>query len=545
MAAGSRGAGSCDWAHHDRPALRGLSVRLAWNPAAIGQTVYRGGPTRLVIGAGCEIRESVTMNIGTEADRGVTEVGERCFFMVGTHIGHDCHIGSDVTMANNVVLGGHVSVGDFAVLGGLAAIHQFVRIGEGAMVAGFSGIQGDLIPYGMGLGQRANLTGLNVVGMRRRGFKRDDIHRARRFYRDLFLGDGDFATRLAAVGPGSQDDPLLGRIIAFIRARKKRPLLMARAGAADESAEAPRHELGGAGFSRRPRRHNAAGDRLRRRKPAVRRGGCGARPGRRRVVLFPIRGFADQQRVTAYPHHWIWLGRYGAFRRLALREGCRDVVVIGGLQRPSLRQIRLDWKTVRVFPRIVAAFRGGDDHLLTGIARIMEDDGLHFVASHAAAPDILVPEGVLGSIAPGERACADMARGLAAIDAIGAFDVGQATVVANNHVLAVEAAEGTDGMLARIAELRKAGRVRTPAGVGVLVKVPKIEQDRRFDLPAIGVGTIEFAAAAGLAGIAVEAGGAITANLAAVRASAPLTPPDCSSSAARPGTPPRRRMAPF
>jgi lipid-A-disaccharide synthase len=236
----------------------------------------------------------------------------------------------------------------------------------------------------------------------------------------------------------------------------------------------------------------------------------------RRVVLFPIRGFADSQRVTGYPHHWIWLGRYGAFRRLALREGCRDVVMIGGLQRPSLRQIRLDWKTVRVFPRIVAAFRGGDDHLLTGIARIMEDDGLHFVASHAAAPDILVPEGVLGSIAPGERERADMARGLALIDAIGAFDVGQAAVVANNQVLAVEAAEGTDGMLARIAELRKAGRIRTPVGAGVLVKAPKVEQDRRFDLPSIGVRTIELAASAGLAGIAVEAGGAITANLAAV-----------------------------
>src|SRR3954470_17574899 len=96
----------------------------------------------------------------------------------------------------------------------------------------------------------------------------------------------------------------------------------------------------------------------------------------RRVVLFPIRGFADPQRVLAYPHHWIWLGRYGAFRRLALREGCRDVVMIGGLQGPSLRQIKLDWKTVRAFPRIIAAFRGGDDHLLSGIARIMEDDGL-------------------------------------------------------------------------------------------------------------------------------------------------------------------------
>jgi UDP-N-acetylglucosamine acyltransferase len=200
---------------------------------------YRGGPTRLVIGAGCEIRESVTMNIGTEADRGVTEVGERCFIMVGVHIAHDCHVGNDVTMANNVVLGGHVTVGDSAVFGGSTAVHQFVRIGRGAMVAGFSGIPGDIIPFGLAMGERAKLIGLNVIGMRRRGFSRDDIHRARRFYRDLFLGEGTFAARLAVIEPAAAGDPILGEIISFIRGRKRRALLMARAGTGDEPADAP------------------------------------------------------------------------------------------------------------------------------------------------------------------------------------------------------------------------------------------------------------------------------------------------------------------
>jgi UDP-N-acetylglucosamine acyltransferase len=187
---------------------------------------YRGGPTRLVVGAACDIRESVTMNIGTEADRGVTEVGERCFFMAGSHVGHDCQVGNDVTMANNAVLGGHVSVGDFAVFGGQAAIHQFVRIGEGAMIAGLSALAGDLIPYGFAIGQRAVLDGLNVIGMRRRGVARADIHRARRAYRTLFLEGGTFTQRLARAEADFANDPLAGKIISFIQNRKSRPLLM-------------------------------------------------------------------------------------------------------------------------------------------------------------------------------------------------------------------------------------------------------------------------------------------------------------------------------
>ncbi len=144
---------------------------------------YRGGPTRLIVGADCDIRESVTMNTGTEDDRGVTEVGDRCLLMVGAHVGHDCKVGNDVTFANNVVLGGHVTVGDFAFLGGQSAVRQFVRIGQGAMVVGMSGVRADVIPFGMVQGPLADLIGLNVVGMRRRGWSKADILRLRRVLR--------------------------------------------------------------------------------------------------------------------------------------------------------------------------------------------------------------------------------------------------------------------------------------------------------------------------------------------------------------------------
>ena len=187
---------------------------------------YRGGPTRLVIGADCEIREGVTVNTGTEDDRRVTEVGDRCWLMVGSHIAHDCKVGNDVIFANNVVLGGHVTIGDFAVFGGQAAVRQFVRIGESAMVVGLSGVRADVIPFGQVQGPLADLIGLNVVGMRRRGSSKADIRRLRQAYEAMFFGAGTFRERLDLVAAQSGADPLVSKVIGFIRAGS-RPLTMA------------------------------------------------------------------------------------------------------------------------------------------------------------------------------------------------------------------------------------------------------------------------------------------------------------------------------
>ena len=187
---------------------------------------YRGGPTKLVIGAECDIRENVTMNTGTEDDRGVTEVGDRCFFMVGSHVAHDCKVGNNVVFANNILLGGHVTIGDNVVFGGGVAVRQFVRIGEGAMIVGLSGVRADVIPYGMAHGPLADLIGLNVVGMRRRGVAKGDIQRVRLAYQSLFFGEGAFRDRLERVASEYAADPLVNKIIEFIRAGK-RPLTMA------------------------------------------------------------------------------------------------------------------------------------------------------------------------------------------------------------------------------------------------------------------------------------------------------------------------------
>ena len=197
---------------------------------------YRGGPTCLTVGADCDIRENVTMNTGTEDDHGLTQVGNNCFLMVGTHIGHDCTVGNNVVFANNTMLGGHVSVGDKVVFGGNVAVRQFVRIGEGAMIVGMSGVRADVIPFGMAQGPLAFLVGLNVVGMRRRGLSKADIHGVRAAYRELFFGEGEFRARIERVAAAHASNALVNRMFEFIRAGK-RPLTMAiNRGEADTDA---------------------------------------------------------------------------------------------------------------------------------------------------------------------------------------------------------------------------------------------------------------------------------------------------------------------
>ena len=197
---------------------------------------YRGGPTRLVIGADCDIREHVTMNIGTEDDGGLTKVGDRCFVMVGSHVAHDCKIGNNVTFANNVMLAGHVSVGDNVLFGGGAAVRQFVRIGEGAMIVGLSGARADVIPLGMAQGPLAHLVGLNVVGLRRRGFAKADIQQYREAYRELFFGGGEFRARLDLVAAQQAGHPLVMAMIDFIRAGKRLLTMGSKRGESDEDA---------------------------------------------------------------------------------------------------------------------------------------------------------------------------------------------------------------------------------------------------------------------------------------------------------------------
>jgi UDP-N-acetylglucosamine acyltransferase len=186
---------------------------------------YKGEESRLIVGKDAIIREHVTMNPGTSGGGMVTRAGDGCVFMVGVHVAHDCLIGDHVIMANNATLAGHVRVEDYAILGGLSAIHQFVRIGRHAMVGGVTGVERDVIPYGSVVGDRARLSGLNIVGMQRRGYTREDIQGLRTAYQMLFgNGHGIFAERLAEVAKKFPGEGPVKDVLDFCRAESIRGL---------------------------------------------------------------------------------------------------------------------------------------------------------------------------------------------------------------------------------------------------------------------------------------------------------------------------------
>lgn len=191
---------------------------------------FRGEPSELVIGRGNRIREHVTMNPGTEGGGMLTSVGDGGLFMVGAHVAHDCRVGDHVILANNATLGGHVSVGDYAIIGGLSAVHQFVRIGAHAMIGGMSGVENDVIPYGLVMGERARLNGLNLVGLERRGFSREDIRTLRAAYRMLFAPEGTLVERMEGVEGSLGNHPLVGEVLQFVRHKAQRALCQPQAG---------------------------------------------------------------------------------------------------------------------------------------------------------------------------------------------------------------------------------------------------------------------------------------------------------------------------
>lgn len=189
---------------------------------------YRGEPTTLSIGGDCIIRENVTINPGTPNGKGKTTVGDRCFLLASSHVAHDCVVGSNVILTNNVMLAGHCEIGDFAILGGGVGIHQFARIGPHAFIGGLSAVENDVIPYGMVIGNRAYLHGLNIIGLRRRGFTREQIHDLRRAYRLLFAAEGTLTERVVDVAEEFAGHPTVHEILDFIRLGGERSICVPR-----------------------------------------------------------------------------------------------------------------------------------------------------------------------------------------------------------------------------------------------------------------------------------------------------------------------------
>jgi UDP-2,3-diacylglucosamine hydrolase len=237
-------------------------------------------------------------------------------------------------------------------------------------------------------------------------------------------------------------------------------------------------------------------------------------------VLFGLRGYCDPVSISRWQHHWIAIGQFGRLFSLLRSETSGDVTAVGSLVRPAVREIRLDFQTLRIMPALFAAFRGGDNHLLTALGRLFEQHGFRLLGIGEVAPQLTVPEGPMTRRRPDDVMLEDIATGRSALTAISAFDVGQAAVVIDRHVVSLEDIEGTDALLARIARLRAERRIRAGAGRGVLVKTPKVGQDLRFDMPTLGPRTIDGVVKAELAGIAVIAGQTLIAEPEAVIAAA-------------------------
>jgi len=187
---------------------------------------YKGEPVRLEIGEDCLVREHSTFNRGTPVGGGLTRIGKGCMFMTGAHVGHDAIVGDQVTFANQATLGGHSEVGDRVFLGGLSAVHQFGRVGQGAIIGGLAAVTRDVIPYGSAWGNHAQLHGLNLIGLKRKGYDKGAIRRLLAGYRELFEGAGTFAERLDAVETGYVDLLEIMEITTFIREAGKRPLCL-------------------------------------------------------------------------------------------------------------------------------------------------------------------------------------------------------------------------------------------------------------------------------------------------------------------------------
>jgi DUF1009 family protein len=239
-----------------------------------------------------------------------------------------------------------------------------------------------------------------------------------------------------------------------------------------------------------------------------------ARAAGRPVFIVALDGYAEPAVVGPWPHETVRLGAAGRVIQLLREHDCRDLVLVGPVRRPSLLHLRPDAEGTRMLARIGRAAFAGDDGLLAAVVKVLGEEGFHVVGAHEVLAEVLAPSGLLGAATPDAQAMSDIARGVAVVRALGAADVGQGCVVQQGIVLAVEAIEGTDAMLSRCAALARNG----PGGV--LVKLVKPGQDRRADLPTVGPRTIAAATAAGLRGIAFEAGGTLFADREATVAAA-------------------------
>lgn len=225
--------------------------------------------------------------------------------------------------------------------------------------------------------------------------------------------------------------------------------------------------------------------------------------------MIGIEGFAQAEDLDPYDHDWTPIGSLGHTLDILRAQECQQVVMAGDVKRPDFKSLKMDWRATKLLPKLLNAARRGDDALLSVVVQTLEDEGLEIVGADDVLEDLLIAPGSLGANSPDALSSQDITRGLEVVRELGALDIGQAAVICNQLVLAVEAVEGTDAMLDRCLDISLDLRGDPTNRRGVMVKIPKPGQERRVDLPTVGISTLERASAIGLSGIAVAAGGAL------------------------------------
>ena len=447
---------------------------------------YRGEPTGSTIGSGNIFREFVTIHRGTEGGGGMTTIGDRNLFMNYVHVAHDCHVGNQTIFGPHATLGGHVAIADFVNVSAGSAVHQFCRVGAYAFIGGYSVITKDALPYGRTVGSRpARVFGLNLIGLKRRGLADDTLKKLRAAYRYLTQSKLNTSQAIAQHRTGCVAQVPGGRQPRRLHPHRVTRRDPARGGGKkerDDSSEDVNEKLGLiAGNGRFPflvldaaraMGHDVVGDRHQGRSVE------GDRRGRR--------DSAPKADV-----HWVSIGQLGTFLQILKDNHITQAVMAG-----QVKHIKIfggfvpDLTAMSLMGRLKGM---NTDALIGAVADLMRERGVELINSATFLEPMLAREGQLSDRAPNEAERKDLEFGYRMADAIAGLDIGQTIAVKHQAVVAVEAMEGTDETIARAGHL---------AGDGVtIIKVAKPNQDMRFDVPIVGLATIQAMRVAGATGV--------------------------------------------
>ncbi len=399
---------------------------------------YKGEKTKLEIGKNNKIREYVTINPGTENGGGLTKIGNNCLFMISSHIAHDCVVGNNVIIANNVPLGGHVIIEDNVVIGGNSAVQQFTRIGKLAMIGGMTGVLHDVIPYGLSIGNRNYLQGLNLIGLRRANFNNRDILGLNEAYKEIFTTK-NLTDNINKLNGTFKENPLVKDVIEFIIKDKKDLFVH----------HFQKNKMIGLIFGET----NFPIEILKKIKI-------------RKLKHLIIDLSKSNKFKNEMNSHNVSIGQFGKIIKILKVNKCNKVLFAGKVDKPNFSKLKLDLKGIYYISRIIKKSKKGDAAILKEIINILKKEKIRTINSLTFNPELTLKKGIYSKVKPDKEDKKDIKKAISTLSKLGKYTFSQGTVVRNNKVVAIEGKGGTEKML-------KKCRNKKFKNKGVLVKFPK------------------------------------------------------------------------